>query len=224
MAQWLSGKDQRILDDCYDSTELLLTVPADASGAYQDNVDIPSYKTNIVLLGDGSDLTFVTGNKSVGDGWTSFRSATLVPGEGYLARDVTIENIAGPKKKQAVAVRVNADLAAMYRDTIDAVMLQDCNIVSKMPLPGQFTVITAQSRDSVDKETGIAMQNCSIFATEDLYTNSSRVKSYLVRPWNVYSRAVYLESYIDDFITPEGSTKWTDHKGLNTLYYAEYEI
>lgn len=42
-----------------------------------------------------------------------------VPGEGYLARDVTIENIAGPKKKQAVAVRVNADLAAMYRDTID---------------------------------------------------------------------------------------------------------
>lgn len=46
-------------------------------GEYDENVEIPSYKTNIVLIGDGSDVTFVTGNRSVGDGWTTFRSATL---------------------------------------------------------------------------------------------------------------------------------------------------
>lgn len=46
-------------------------------GIYQENVEIPSYKTNIVMLGDGSDVTVITGNRSVGDGWTTFRSATL---------------------------------------------------------------------------------------------------------------------------------------------------
>lgn len=46
-------------------------------GVYDENIDIPIYKTNIVLIGDGSDVTFITGNRSVGDGWTTFRSATL---------------------------------------------------------------------------------------------------------------------------------------------------
>ena len=46
-------------------------------GVYEENVDIPSQKTNIVLLGDGRDVTFITGNRSVVDGWTAFRSATV---------------------------------------------------------------------------------------------------------------------------------------------------
>lgn len=179
---------------------------------------------------------------------------SAVSGEGFLARDITFENTAGPEKHQAVALRVNADLAAIYRcsisgyqdtlyphsfrqfyrecdisGTIDyifgnaAVVFQGCNIVSKMPLPGQFTVITAQSRDSPDENTGIAIQNCSILATDDLYSNSSSVKSYLGRPWKIYSRTVIIESYIDDFISPEGWTKWSGDDGLDTLYYGEYE-
>ncbi|KAK7845173.1 putative pectinesterase/pectinesterase inhibitor 12 [Quercus suber] len=47
-------------------------------GLYEENVEIPSYKTHIVLLGDGADITTITGKRSVGDGWTTFRSATLV--------------------------------------------------------------------------------------------------------------------------------------------------
>ncbi|KAE8658032.1 putative pectinesterase/pectinesterase inhibitor 12 [Hibiscus syriacus] len=47
------------------------------NGVYEENVEIPSYKTNIVLLGDGNDATFITGNRIVVDGWTTFRSATL---------------------------------------------------------------------------------------------------------------------------------------------------
>ncbi|KAJ1437082.1 Pectinesterase, catalytic [Sesbania bispinosa] len=224
-------------------------------GVYEENVEIPSYKTNIVMLGDGSDVTVITGNRSVVGGWTTFRSATLaVSGDGFLARDIAFENSAGPEKHQAVALRVNADLTAFYRcaiygyqdtlyvhsfrqfyrecdiyGTIDyifgnaAVVLQECNIVSRMPLPGQFTVITAQSRDNPDEDTGISIQNCSIIATSDLYSNSSSFKSYLGRPWRVYSRTVYLESYIDDFIDPKGWSKWSNDQGLDTLYYGEYE-
>ncbi|XP_057447114.1 probable pectinesterase/pectinesterase inhibitor 12 [Lotus japonicus] len=227
-------------------------------GIYQENVEIPSYKTNIVMLGDGSDVTVITGNRSVGDGWTTFRSATLaVSGDGFLARDIAIENRAGPEKHQAVALRVNADLTAFYKcaisgyqdtlyvhsfrqfyrecdiyGTIDfifgnaAVVFQECDIVSRTPLPGQFTVITAQGRDNPDEDTGISFQNCSVLATEDLYSNSSSFKSYLGRPWRNYSRTVYLESYIDDFIDKRGWTKWSSNDQgleLDTLYYGEYE-
>uniref|UniRef100_A0A1J3EC22 Pectinesterase n=2 Tax=Noccaea caerulescens TaxID=107243 RepID=A0A1J3EC22_NOCCA len=223
-------------------------------GEYNENVEIPSYKTNIVLIGDGTDVTFVTGNRSVGDGWTTFRSATLaVSGEGFLARDITIMNTAGPEKHQAVALRVNADFVAFYRCVVDgfqdtlythsfrqfyrecdifgtidyifgnsAVVFQGCNIVSKMPMPGQFTVVTAQSRDSPDEDTGISMQNCSILATEDLFNSSNRVKSYLGRPWRGYSRTVVMESFIDEFIDGSGWTKWNGGEETKSLYYGEY--
>ncbi|CAA7019635.1 unnamed protein product [Microthlaspi erraticum] len=223
-------------------------------GEYNENVEIPSYKTNIVLIGDGTDVTFVTGNRSVGDGWTTFRSATLaVSGEGFLARDITIMNTAGPENHQAVALRVNADFVAFYRCVVDgfqdtlythsfrqfyrecdiygtidyifgnsAVVFQGCNIVSKLPMPGQFTVVTAQSRDSPDEDTGISMQNCSILATEDLFNSSNRVKSYLGRPWRRYSRTVVMESFIDEFIDGSGWTKWNGVEETKSLYYGEY--
>ncbi|KAJ8540029.1 hypothetical protein K7X08_026418 [Anisodus acutangulus] len=283
--RWLSLKDRRILqrDDDYDQNDdLTFTVATDGSGdfatiseaidfasnnsddrifiyikegVYQENIEIPSWKPNIVLLGDGSDVTVITGNRSVADGWTTFRSATVaVSGEGFLARDITFENTAGPKKHQAVALRINADLAAIYRcaiigyqdtlyahsfrqfyrecdiyGTIDyifgnaAVVFQGCNIVSRLPMPGQFTVITAQSRDSPEEYTGISIQNCSILAAEDLFSNSSTVSSYLGRPWRTYSRTVYLESYIDSFINPQGWKEWSGNQSLDTLYYGEYD-
>ncbi|KAI3802815.1 hypothetical protein L1987_30958 [Smallanthus sonchifolius] len=222
-------------------------------GWYEENVEIPSYKPNIVLLGDGSDTTVISGNRSVVDGWTTFRSATVaVSGDGFLARDIGFHNSAGPEKHQAVALRINADLAAVYRcaissyqdtlyvhsfrqffrecdiyGTIDyifgnaAVVFQGCNSISRMPMPGQFTVISAQSRDSPDQQTGISFQNCSILATEDL-RNSTTVKNYLGRPWRPYSRTVFIESYIDELIDPSGWIQWSGDEGLDTLYYGEY--
>ncbi|PON39206.1 Pectinesterase inhibitor domain containing protein [Trema orientale] len=280
---WMSRKARRVLQsssDDYDPSEVL-TVAADGTGnfttindavnfapnnsydrtiiyikqgVYEENVEIPSNKPNIVLLGDGSDVTIITGNRSVDSGWTTFRSATLaVSGDGFLARDITIENSAGPENHQAVALRVNADFTGLYRCTINgyqdtlyvhsfrqfyrecdiygsvdfifgnaAVVFQGCNVVSKMPMKGQFTVITAQSRETPDEVTGISMQNCSILASDELYSHAGSFKSYLGRPWRVYSTTVILESYIDDFIDPSGWTKWSGDEGLDTLYYGEY--
>ncbi|KAB2618275.1 pectinesterase/pectinesterase inhibitor 12 [Pyrus ussuriensis x Pyrus communis] len=147
--KWLSRRDCRILESSgneYDPGEVL-TVAADGSGnfttisdaiifspnnsydrtiiyvkegIYEENVEIPSYKTNLVLFGDGSDITFITGKRSYYDGWTPFRSATVaVSGEGFLARDITIKNTAGPEKHQAVTLRINAGLAAIYKCAID---------------------------------------------------------------------------------------------------------
>nr|CAB3467336.1 unnamed protein product [Digitaria exilis] len=86
------------------------------AGTYEENVEVPPYKTNIALVGDGRDVTVITGSRSAADGWTTFRTATFgVSGEGFLARDVTFRNTAGAARGQAVALRVSADLAAFYR-------------------------------------------------------------------------------------------------------------
>ncbi|KDP25318.1 hypothetical protein JCGZ_20474 [Jatropha curcas] len=286
--KWISKKDRRILQsddgDEYDPSQVII-VAADGNGnfstisdaikfapvqsddriiifvkrgLYKENVEIPRNKPNIVLIGDGREVTFITGSRSVGDGWTTYGSATLaVSGEGFLARDITIENTAGPEKHQAVALRVNADQSALYRCTINgyqdtlyvhsfrqfyrecdisgtidyifgnaAVIFQGCHIISRMPMLGQFTVLTAQSRDSSDEDTGISIQKCSIVATEDLKSafNNKTVRSYLGRPWKVYSRTVILDSFIDGFIDQAGWIKWTndDDEDTDSLYYGEY--
>lgn len=51
--------------------------------------------------------------------------------------------------------------------------------------------------------------------------NSS--SNYLGRPWKQYSRTVYMQSYIGEFINPVGWLEWNGTSGLDTLYYGEYE-
>ncbi|MCL7029012.1 hypothetical protein MKW94_030247 [Papaver nudicaule] len=281
---WMSAKSRRILedsDDEYDPSDIL-TVALDGSGnfstindaiefapsdsfdrtiiyvkegIYHENVYIPKDKTNLVFLGDGSDVTVISGKRSVAGGYTTFRSATFaVAGDGFLARDITFENTAGPENHQAVALRINADLAAVYHcningyqdtlythsyrqfytncnisGTVDfifgnaAVVFQECNIIARLPMDRQFIALTASGRDSPDQNTGISIQNCSILASEELLGSSTTVKSYLGRPWKIYSRTVFMESYIDDLIHPLGWREWAGDLGLDTLYYGEYD-
>lgn len=47
------------------------------AGVYEEYVNIGSNKKYLFLLGDGINQTIITGNHSVGDGWTTFNSATL---------------------------------------------------------------------------------------------------------------------------------------------------
>ncbi|XP_037457133.1 pectinesterase-like [Triticum dicoccoides] len=90
------------------------------AGTYVENVEVPPYKTNIALVGEGRDVTVITGSRSAADGWTTFRTATVgVSGEGFLARDIAFRNTAGAARGQAVALRVNADMAAAYRCAVD---------------------------------------------------------------------------------------------------------
>lgn len=46
-------------------------------GVYVENVEIKKKKWNIMILGQGMDATVISGNRSVVDGWTTFRSATF---------------------------------------------------------------------------------------------------------------------------------------------------
>ncbi|KAL5222026.1 hypothetical protein ABZP36_026739 [Zizania latifolia] len=85
-------------------------------GVYKETVDIKKKKWNLVLVGDGMNVTVISGHRNYVDGYTTFRSATVaVNGKGFMARDLTFENTAGPSKHQAVALRCNSDLSVFYR-------------------------------------------------------------------------------------------------------------
>ncbi|XP_042041105.1 pectinesterase-like [Salvia splendens] len=141
--EWLSAGDRRLLQSS--TVRADVTVAADGSGnhrtvaaavaaapegrsasrryvirikagVYRENVEIPKKKTNLMFVGDGRMNTIITASKNVVDGSTTFNSATVaVVGGGFLARDITFQNSAGPSKHQAVALRVNADHSAFYR-------------------------------------------------------------------------------------------------------------
>ncbi|PKA52941.1 Pectinesterase/pectinesterase inhibitor PPE8B [Apostasia shenzhenica] len=131
-------------------------------GIYTENVEININKWNLMIIGDGMNATIISGSRNVIDGWTTFRSATFaVSGKGFIARDVSMENTAGPAKHQAVALRSDSDLSVFYRceisgyqDSLYAHSLRqfyrDCRISGTV--------------DFIFGNAAAAIQNCQITA------------------------------------------------------------
>ncbi|KAK7277970.1 hypothetical protein RJT34_22991 [Clitoria ternatea] len=105
-----------------------------------------------------------------------------------------------------------------------AAVFQDCNMYTRLPTKKQFNSITAQGRKDPNQNTGISIQNCSIRAATELgnaANNYNGIKTYLGRPWKVYSRTIYMESFIDGLVDPKGWREWSGDFALSTLCYAE---
>ncbi|XP_062157593.1 probable pectinesterase/pectinesterase inhibitor 46 [Alnus glutinosa] len=100
-----------------------------------------------------------------------------------------------------------------------AVVLQNCTIRPRLPLPGQQNTITAQGKADPNQNTGISIQNCSITPYGDL----SSVQTYLGRPWKNYSTTVYIGNYLESFIDPSGWLPWIGTSAPNTIFYSEFQ-
>ncbi|KAH9626695.1 hypothetical protein KSS87_021594 [Heliosperma pusillum] len=217
------------------------------TGIYNENINIGL--KNIMLKGDGIGKTIITGSKSVGGGATTFRSATVaVMGSGFIAQGISFRNTAGPSNHQAVALRSNSDLSVFYQcsfegyqdtlyvfanrqfyrecniyGTVDfifgnaAVVLQNCNISPRHP-PNGLNTLTAQGRTDPNQNTGIVIHNCRVTPAE----SQNGASTYLGRPWQQYSRTVFMKTYLDSIVNPKGWYPWSGNFALSTLYYAEY--
>ncbi|KAJ0797185.1 putative pectinesterase [Helianthus annuus] len=224
------------------------------AGAYYEYVDVTNKKKNLMFVGDGIGKTLIKGNRNVIDGWTTFRSATLIAvGANFIMKGITVENYAGPSKHQAVALRSGSDFSIFYQcsfigyqdtlyvhslrqfyrecdiyGTVDfvfgnaAVVFQKSNFYARQPEPNQKNMFTAQGRDDPNQNTGISILECKIAAGSELIPNQSMFKSYLGRPWKLYSKTVIMRSYIGDLIDPAGWLEWSGDFALSTLYYGEY--
>ncbi|XP_062191029.1 pectinesterase-like [Phragmites australis] len=131
-------------------------------GVYKETVDVKKKKWNLMLVGDGMGATVISGHRNYVDGYTTYRSATVaVNGKGFIARDLTFENTAGPAKHQAVALRCDSDLSVFYhcafegyQDTLYAHSLRqfyrDCRVTGTV--------------DFVFGNAAAVFQNCTLLA------------------------------------------------------------
>lgn len=222
-------------------------------GVYNEYVEISKKKWYVMLVGDGMDVTVISGNHSFIGGWTTYRSATFgVKGRGFIARDMTFVNTAGPENHQAVAFRSDSDLSVLYRcamrgyqDTLYAhsqrQFYRECHITGTV--------------DFIFGDAAAVFQNCQILARKGLPNQKNTITAqgrkeaaettgfsiqfsnisvepnvvagnstltYLGRPWKLYSRTVIMQSYISNAIRPEGWLEWNTTFALDTLYYGEY--
>ncbi|KAI7981073.1 Pectinesterase 2 [Camellia lanceoleosa] len=101
----------------------------------------------------------------MGGGSTTFNSATVVIGGGFIARDITFRSTAGPQNHQAVALRFGSDLSIFchcgfegYQDTLyvhsQRQFYKECNIYDMV--------------DFIFGNRMVVLQNCMIYARKPM--------------------------------------------------------
>ncbi|KAG5600745.1 hypothetical protein H5410_032115 [Solanum commersonii] len=192
--KWLSRKDRKLLDAPVSTIQADMIVSKDGNGTFKTIAEaikkLPNYssrriiiyvkagryeedilkvgrkKTNVMFIGDGKGQTMISGGKSVSQNLTTFHTASFAAtGAGFIARDITFQNWAGPGKHQAVALRIGADHAVIYR----------CNIIGY-----QDTLYVHSQRqfyrecdiygtvDFIFGNAAVVIQNCSIYARKPM--------------------------------------------------------
>ncbi|KAG0476192.1 hypothetical protein HPP92_013033 [Vanilla planifolia] len=101
-------------------------------------------------------------------------------------------------------------------------VFQNCLIIVRRPLDNQQTIVTAHGRADRFEDTTYVLQNCRVTADPALAADKGRIRSYLARPWKEYSRTIFMETELGDFLHPDGYMPWEGDFALNTLFYAEY--
>ncbi|KAG7566502.1 Pectinesterase inhibitor domain [Arabidopsis suecica] len=267
---WISTSDRKLLEASVEELRPHAVVAADGSGThmsvaealaslekgggrsvihltagtYKENLNIPSKQKNVMLVGDGKGKTVIIGSRSNRGGWNTYQSATVAAmGDGFIARDITFVNSAGPNSEQAVALRVGSDRSVVYRCSIDGYQdslytLSKRQFYRETDITGtvdfifgnsavvfqscnlvsrkgssEQNYVTAQGRSDPNQNTGISIHNCRI---------TGSTKTYLGRPWKQYSRTVVMQSFIDGSIHPSGWSPWSSSFALKTLYYGEF--
>ena len=143
---------------------------------------IPSWKTNVTLIGESAESTMITGNDFSGkvistgkdalglDKFSTYTSSTvLIQGNGVILENLTIENTAG-RVGQAVALHVEGD----------KVRVKNCRI-----LGNQDTLYTA------DESSRQYYENCYMEGTTD----------FLFGEATVVFQSCIIKSLSDSYIT-----------------------
>lgn len=208
-------------------------------GVYREKVIIPSWLTNIELVGEDRDQTIITwadhANMPIPgteQKMGTFRTYTLkIEGTNITLRNLTIEN-AAPRKGQAVTLHTEGTRLAFV----------NCRF-----LGNQDTVYTGQpytylyfkncyiegTTDFIFGPSTAWFEGCDIYSKVNSYVTAASTpqdvdygyvfhrchlaaadsvsKVYLGRPWRAYAYTLFKECDIDGHIVPQGWQNWKDY-------------
>ncbi|GLJ10948.1 hypothetical protein SUGI_0138550 [Cryptomeria japonica] len=85
-------------------------------GIYEEKLIVT--KQNIMLVGDGKGVTVIAGSNSHTQDSSPLTANFMACANGFMARDITFQNTAGPYKGQAAALLVRSDRSVFYRCSI----------------------------------------------------------------------------------------------------------
>lgn len=221
------------------------------AGVYVENVDLDKSHWNVMIYGDGKDATIISGSKNFVDGTPTFSTATFaIAGKGFIARDITFKNTAGPEKHQAVAFRSGSDQSVYFRCSFDAFQdtlyahsnrqfYRDCDVTGTI--------------DFIFGNAGVVFQNCNIKPRQPLSNqfvtitaqgkkdpnqntgisiqrctmtplDNLTAQTYLGRPWKEFSTTVIMQTAIGGFLNPKGWISWVANVDPPaSIFYGEYQ-
>ena len=219
-------------------------------GVYKEKVEIPSWLTNIEIVGEDVDKTVITyddhaniripgTDKAMG---TNRTITVKVEGSDITFKNITIENNAA-KLGQAVALHTEGDRLVFIgckflgnQDTVytgvagTRILFKNCYIEG--------------TTDFIFGPSTAWFENCTIFSKADSYVTAASTpqdvkygyvfdhckltaaegvtKVYLGRPWRPYAYTLFMNCEIGRHIRPEGWFNWSNPANEKTARYLEY--
>jgi pectin methylesterase-like acyl-CoA thioesterase len=215
-------------------------------GTYKEKIRIPRDKGPITFLGENAETTILTFDDAAstvrdGKGVGTAGSYTMqVQAKDFVAENITIENSAGQKAGQAVALFVEGDRATFrkcrilgWQDTIYAgsgrQYYEDCTIAGSVDYifggaPAWFERCELHSRAGgnitaastpPEQPYGYVFSNCTIKADPG-------VKVGLGRTWRPAAAVAFLNTKMSDGVQPVAWNDWGNAENQKTARYAEY--
>ncbi len=219
-------------------------------GIYKELVIVDARKNFVTIRGEKKENTIITFNNHAGtklengDTLNTWTCATMfVYGNDFEAENITVQNDAGMKAGQAVALRIEGNRAAFYNCAM--VGFQDVLFLSGSGVKQYFkncyiegttdfifgastaifdschihskknSHVTAASTNSIIPY-GFVFRNCELTA------DSSLNKVSLGRPWSPTASVTYLNCKMDKHIIAEGWNNWKNPANEATARFAEY--
>ncbi|KAK7277969.1 hypothetical protein RJT34_22990 [Clitoria ternatea] len=215
-------------------------------GVYREYVEVTTTMRYVVFVGEGGQKTRITGNKNYKDGINTYNTPTVsILGDHFVAINMGFENSAGPKKFQAVAIRVQGDKSIFYKCSMDG--YQDTLYAHTMRQYYRDCTISG-TIDFVFGDGVAFFQNCTFVVRKALKNQQCIVtaqgrkekdqpsgiviqggaiiadenvelenEAYLARPWKNYSRTIFMDAYLGDLIQPDGYMPWPGPTGLTGM-------
>ncbi|WP_224450493.1 pectinesterase family protein [Haloprofundus salilacus] len=216
---------------------------------YNEKVRVPSWNPKISLIGESEANTVLTYDDHFetierGPNSTFFTYTLKVCGNDFRARNLTVQNAAGPEREQAVALHVEANRAVFEncqfvgnQDTVYAAgegarqYFRECYVegTTDFVFGGATAVfercdihskansyVTAASTHP-SEPFGYVFRECT------LTTDPEVSDVYLGRPWRNYAHVAFIQSYLGSHVHPTGWHNWSRPEAEETVTFAEYD-